>query len=302
MQLTFLGTSGSLPTIERSLPCVALRINSEVILFDCGEGTQRQLMNSRLSFMKINKILITHFHADHFLGIAGLIQSMNFNDRKKPLEIFVPKGGKHFVKKLLSSGYFNPTFEIIVREVKDKETVKCNGYDIKVRRAEHLVPNIAYCIEEHRRKGKFNVQKAKELGIPEGRLYGELQKGKTIFLNGRKITPRMVLGEGRRGRKIVYSGDTVPCKAIIELSKNADVLIHEAIGDSSLQKKANKYGHSTAKQSAEVAKEANVKQLILIHLSPRYKEIEILEKEAKEIFENTIVAKDFMELEVKRED
>lgn len=302
MQLVFLGTSGSLPTIERNLPCIALKINSEIILFDCGEGTQRQLMNSNLSFMKISKILITHFHADHFLGIAGLIQSMNFNDRKNSLQIFTPKYGIEFIKKLLSVGYFNPTFEIFVKELKDKETINCNGYDIKVREVKHLVPSLAYCVEEHKRKGKFNLQKAKDLRIPEGKLYRELQNGRSIILNGKKITPNMVVGKKRKGRKIVYSGDTLPCKAVIELSKNADVLIHEAIADSSLQKKAEQYGHSTAKESAEIAKIANVKKLVLVHISPRYKTVEILEKEAKEIFENTIVAKDFMELEVKVDD
>lgn len=302
MQLVFLGTSGSLPTIERNLPSVALKVNSEIILFDCGEGTQRQLMSSKLSFMKISKILITHFHADHFLGIPGLIQSMNFNDRKNPLEIFTPIYGIEFIKKLLSVGYFIPSFEIIVKELRDKDKIKCNGYDIKVREVKHLVPSLAYCIEEHKRKGKFNLQKAKELGIPEGRLYGKLQNGKTIYLNGRKITPNMVLGKKRKGRKIVYSGDTLPCKEVIELSKNADVLIHEAIVDSSLEKNAREYGHSTAKESAEVAKIAKVKQLILMHISPRYKDTALIEKEAKEIFENVIVAKDLMELEVKRED
>lgn len=296
MQLTFLGTGGSWPTPERNVAAVALRIDKEIILFDCGEGTQRQFMISNLSFMKISKILISHFHGDHFLGIPGLIQSMYLNNRKKELEIFGPKGTIELFKNLMSIGYFTPTFRVKVFDLKDKDVLNFKTYDIRAREMDHNeIPTLSYSIEEHERKGKFNLKKAKKLGIPDGPLFRKLQNGDSIIINKKTIVPEMVIGKPRKGKKIVYSGDTRPCEAIIELAKNSDILIHDSTLSSELQEKAHQYGHSTAEQAAKIAKKANVKKLFLIHISPRYKDTINLEREAKSIFKNSIVTNDFLE-------
>ncbi len=298
MKLVFLGTGGSWPSRERNVSSIALKMNGEIILLDCGEGTQRQLMQSSLSFMRIKKILISHFHGDHFLGVPGLIQSMYLNERSEPLEIFGPKGTTYIINSLLSLGYFNPTFDIITHDLKDKDNVVCEGYEIKIRSVDHGVPTLAFCIEEQPRKGRFNQEKALELGIPEGPLFRKLQEGETIVHDGVTVKPEIVMGEPRKGRKIVYSGDTKPTQAVIELAKDCDVLIHDATLDQGLEEKASDFGHSSAAQAAFVAKEAGVKVLFLTHISPRYKDGLILEDEAKKIFQNSYLATDFLEYDV----
>lgn len=299
MQIVFLGTGGSWPSKDRNVSAVAVRIGSDVLLFDCGEGTQRQLMSSNVSFMKINRILISHFHGDHFLGLPGLIQSMSLNNRKKPLEIYGPHGTVKLVNILINLGYFTPTFDFIVKDLKDNDTIKCDGYIIKAKTAEHNVPTLAYAVEENTRPGRFNVKKAKKLGIPEGPLFRRLQKGENVTVKGRRITPDMVLGRPRKGKKIVYIPDTKPSEAIADFAKGSNVLIHDATADSSLEKKANKYGHSSARQAAVTAEKAGVKLLFLTHISPRYKDAGILEKDAKKVFPNSLVAEDFLEYDVK---
>ena len=173
------------------------------------------------------------------------------------------------------------------------------GYKIKVLRTRHNVPSIAYCLEENERPGKFDKKKALSLGIPEGSLFGKLQKGKSVMIGEKMIAPKMVLGEPRPGRKITISGDTTPCKELIKFAKSSDVLIHDGTFDSTLEEKANRYGHSTAKQAAEIAKKAGVEKLFLVHISPRYKNGGILEREAREIFEKSFVAEDLMEIEIR---
>ena len=299
MQIVFLGTGGSWPSKDRNVSAVAVRIGRDVLLFDCGEGTQRQLMSSNVSFMKINRILISHFHGDHFLGLPGLIQSMSFNNRKNPLEIYGPHGTVKLVNIIINLGYFTPTFDFVVKDLEDNDTVKCDGYIIKAKMAEHNVPTLAYAVEENTRQGRFNVKKAKKLGIPEGPLFRKLQKGENIMVNGEKVTPDMVLGKSRKGKKIVYIPDTKPSKAIADFAKGSNVLIHDATADSSLEKKANKYGHSSARQAAVIAKKAGVKLLFLTHISPRYEDAGILEKDAKKVFSNSVVAEDFLVYDVK---
>ena len=299
MQIVFLGTGGSWPSKERNVSAVAMRIGSDVLLFDCGEGTQRQLMSSNVSFMKINRVLISHFHGDHFLGLPGLIQSMSLNNRKKPLEIYGPHGTVKLVNIIINLGYFTPTFDFVVKDLKDNDTVKCDGYIIKAKTAEHNVPTLAYAVEEDTRQGRFNVKKAKKLGIPEGPLFRRLQKGENVTVNDKMVTPDMVLGKSRKGKKIVYIPDTKPSKAIADFAKGSNVLIHDATADSSLEKKANKYGHSSARQAAVIAKKAGVKLLFLTHISPRYEDAGILEKDAKKVFSNSVVAEDFLVYDVK---
>jgi len=299
MQIIFLGTSCMIPTKQRNTSAILLRYKNENILLDCGEGTQRQFMMSKYSFMRITKIFITHYHGDHFLGLSGLIQSMNLNDRENDLEIYGPPGTIQTISTMLRLGYFGAGFKIMLHDLKDNEAVTFDKYDVKAFQVDHSVPTFGYVLQEHTRPGKFNLKKAKALGIPAGPLYRKLQSGKSIEINGKKITPDMVLGPPRCGRKIVISGDTKPCEAVIKNAKDADVLIHDACLDSSLEAKAAAYGHSTARQAAEVAKKAKAKLLFLIHHSPRYKDLSILEEEAKAVFENSVAAVDFLTYQVR---
>ena len=295
----FLGTGGSWPTIQRNVSSIAIKRGREVLLFDCGEGTQRQIQKSNLSYMQITKIFITHFHGDHFLGLPGLIQTMQLNDREQPLYIYGPRRTEKLVNEILRLGYFNPSYDIIVHEIKDGEEIGFDGYVIRTAEVCHNVPTLAYAFEEDMRPGRFNKKKALELGVPEGPLFRMLQNGQDVEINGRKITPDMVLGKPRPGRKIVYSGDTRPCESVIKLSENGDLLIHDATFDSTLEKRAAEYGHSTAKQAAEIALKSRVKRLALTHISPRYNDDKMLEEEAKAIFLESFVAKDFYKLEIK---
>jgi ribonuclease Z len=300
LNILFLGTGGSWPTIKRNVTSIAIKRGSEIILFDCGEGTQRQFQKSKQSYMQISKIFITHFHGDHFLGIPGLVQTMQLNDREDPLHIYGPKGMIKLTGQLLSLGYFKPNYEIVSHELNENDVIDFGQYCIKTLKVKHGAPTLAYCLEEKMRPGKFNRPKALKLGIPEGPLFSKLQHGQTIVLkNGKKITPSMVLGPARRGRKIVFSGDTKPTNEMIDFSKNADILIHEATFDSELKDVSGEYGHTTALQAAEIAKKADVEKLYLVHISPRYLDNKVLEDESRSVFKNSFVANDFQEIEIK---
>ena len=300
LSIIFLGTGGSWPTVKRNVSSVALKRAGEIILFDCGEGTQRQFQKSNLSYMQISKIFITHFHGDHFLGLPGIIQTMQLNDRDLPLHIYGPKGINQLLKQILSLGYFKPNYPIFSHIVEEGNVLDFEGYKIYILNVKHGIPAVAYSLVEDIRPGKFDKPKALAMGIPEGPLFSKLQKGETVILkNGKKITSKMVLGPPRNGRKIVFSGDTQPIKEMIDFAKNADILIHEATFESELKDVAGEYGHTTAYQAAEIAKKANVERLFLLHLSPRYINHKIIEDDARKIFKNSFVPKDFEEIEIK---
>jgi len=299
LRILFLGTSGSWPTIQRNVASTAIHRGSEVLLFDCGEGTQRQFQRTSLSYMQITSIFITHFHGDHFLGLPGLIQTMQLNDRTQPLNLYGPPGMNKLAAQILTLGYFRPAYEIISHEIDDGETLHFDDYDIRTMPTTHNVPSLAYSLEEHQRPGKFDKPKALALGIPEGPLFSKLQHGQAITLkNGKKITPDMVLGPPRKGRKIVLSGDTTYDEALVPFAKDADVLIHEATFDSSFAESAE-YGHSTAAQAAAIAKQADVDALFLTHISPRYLDPKVIEDDARTVFPRSFAAKDFQEIEVR---
>jgi ribonuclease Z len=294
MDLIFLGTSGSWPTIKRNVSSLAVKRGGEVILFDCGEGTQRQIQRSQLSYMQINSIFITHYHGDHFLGLPGLIQTMQLNDRKNPLTIYGPQGIHQLVDQILHLGYFKPSYQIIAREVIPEKSIHFEEYDIHVLEVSHGVPTVAYALQEHMRPGRFNKRKALELGIPEGPLFSRLQKGNPIILeDGRHIQPNEVLGPPRNGRKIVYSGDTRYSEKMIAFSEQADALVHEATFDDSFRDIAYQYGHSTITEAATIAKKAKVKKLFLTHISPRYLDPKEIYKEAHKTFKRVIIPNDF---------
>jgi len=299
MKIVFLGTGGTYPSKVRNVTSIAVQIPGEVVMFDCGEGTQRQLMRSPISFMKIKKVFISHLHADHFLGLPGMIQSMSLNGREEDLQVFGPKGTAETVESALNLGYFQSGFKVFSKDLKKEGSLKFPGYTIRFASAEHSVPSLAYALEEDQRPGRFDLEKAKDLGIPEGPLYRRLQEGREVVVKGKRISPGQVLGPPRPGRKVVYSGDTKPSARVTKLSAGADVLIHDCTLDSSHADLASRFGHSTAKEAATVAKRAGVGTLFLVHLSPRYEDHKILEKEAQEVFKESFVASDLSEYVVR---
>ena len=299
MELVFLGTSSAIPTSHRNHSAVALKAFGEIFLFDCGEGTQLQMSKAKISPTKINNIFITHFHGDHILGLPGIIQSMAFRGRKNSLHIFGPKGLVEMVNIIRNFGYFSLTFEIYMHEIDDGIILEEENYRISCSKMNHTVLNFAYSIYEKRRP-KFIREKAIALGINPGPDFGKLQQGISVKVGDAVIQPEQVLGEERKGRKIIYSGDTTPSEQMVEFAEDADLLIHESTFEGIYGDKAYEMGHSTSVQAAEIAKKANVKRLILTHVSTRYKKSDILETEAKEIFENSTVAEDFMQIEVER--
>ncbi|MCI4318458.1 MAG: ribonuclease Z [Thermoplasmata archaeon] len=294
MLLTFLGTAGSWPTKERSASAIALDTETELLLLDCGEGTQRQFFQSSASFMRVRRIFLTHFHGDHFLGLPGLIQSMNLNQRTEPLDIYGPPDAPEMVGRALRMGYFTQRFPIEVHPLEAGATVDLPGYTVRTAAAEHPVPALAFRIDEGPKRGRFDGPLARSLGI-RGPDFARLEAGETVVVGTRSIRPEDVMGPPRPGRSVVYSGDTAPCDGIRKLSAKATLLIHEATTGAELEKEANEWGHSSTRQAAEVAREANVEGLFLTHFSSRYKELEPLEKEAQFVFANARVARDLLD-------
>jgi len=294
-----LGTSSAIPSNQRNHSAVALKAFGEVMLFDCGEGTQRQMTKIKLSPMKVNHIFISHLHGDHFLGLAGMIQSMAFRGRKDPLHIYGPEGIKKTVEYIKKLGYYSLSFPIQLHELEEGVVIEEEEYVIKSCPTLHSVFNLAYSVEE-KKSPRFLIDKAINLGLKPGPNFGKLQKGIPVKLGDEIIRPEQVLGEKRRGRKIVYSGDTQPCAEMVKFSAKADVLIHDSTFDASRKEKAHETGHSTSYQAAEVAKQAKVHCLILTHISTRYRDTKVLKTGATQIFENVIVAEDLMIMEVEK--
>lgn len=299
MEITFLGTASAIPSKNRNHASIALKAFGEVFLFDCGEGTQRQLNFTNISPMKITKIFISHLHGDHILGLPGLIQSMAFRGREEPLTIYGPKGILKIKNCFFNNGFNLVNFEVKVVEIKENGTIIENDeYIIKTEKTKHNLLNYSYSVEE-KKKPRFLREKAISLGVEVGPDFGKLHNGEEVEVNGKIIKPEMVLGEPRKGIKITYSGDSRPCDAMINLAKDSSLLIHEATFLEEDKDKALENGHSTTKEAAEIAKNANVNKLIITHFSNRYTNIKQFKKETKEIFENTTVAKDFMQVLIK---
>jgi ribonuclease Z len=292
MDLTFLGTGGSVPTTKRNTLSIALRLGPEVLMFDCGEGTQRQLMASSVSFMKITRIFITHLHGDHFLGIPGLIQSMNFYGREAPLHIYGPDGTAEMVQNMLLLGVFDRKYEVEGHDLVPGDVVKGSDHMVEAFRASHTIPALGYVFQEDDRPGRFDSDKAKALGVKEGPNFSRLVEGNSVKIGDSVITPDMVMGPPRKGLRLVYSGDTSPCSELRTACVGADVLIHEATVASDLEAKAREFGHSTARDAALLALESKVSTLYLVHISGRYDEVDGLLEESRSIFENTIIPND----------
>ena len=300
LRVTFLGTAGSVPTPERSLPAVLIQRKGEQIMFDCGEGVQRQMIRAKVGFHKKMKVFISHMHGDHVLGLPGLLQTMALLDREKKLEIYGPQGIKRFLEGVKETVQFVLTFPVEIHEIYEAGVVcQEKEYIVEAVWSNHVIPSLAYVFIEKPRSGKFYPEKAKALGVPEGQLWSKLQHGNKVKLpDGRVVNPEDVLGSPRSGRKIAYTGDTRPFKNFSNFATNADLLIHDATLEDALIEKAKDDGHSTPSQAAKNAKKANVKRLILTHISARYTETNLLLERAQKIFKNTQVAKDFMEIEL----
>jgi len=300
MEIVFLGTAGAIPTEKRSLSAVFLDYMGEYFLFDCGEGTQRQMRIAKINFMKINNVFITHLHADHFMGLPGLMQSMDFLKRTKPLEIYGPIGLAKTVDHMLSLGTFVPDhLEIHVHEIMPGVLIKGERYTISCVNTIHTGNSLGYCFQEEEKR-KFLKAKALALGIPEGKLFSALQKGKSVEHKGKKYSPDQVLAPPIPGRKFIYTGDTKPSKQVTEMSAGADILIHDGTYSKEDEDRIEDVEHTTAAQAAEIAKKAKVKKLYLTHISQRYPDASILEKEARKIFPESYVAEDFMRIKIEK--
>jgi len=300
LQIIFLGTAASIPTNSRALPSVVVKRKGEVLMFDCGEGVQRQMIKASVGFHRKMKIFVTHMHGDHVLGLPGLLQTMSLLDRQRELEIYGPVGIKAFVKAIEKTVQFVLTFPVEIHEIRKEGTVcEEKEYEVKAAQTDHVIRSWAYALIEKPRPGRFDPTKAVALGVPKGPLWSKLQhEEKVKALRGTLVKPEQVLGAPRPGRKIIYSGDTRPTKSLLQLSKKADLLIHEATFENEMHEKAKKDGHATPSQAARVAKKANVKRLILTHVSSRYRSTKNLLEQARKIFPQSDMAEDFMEIYV----
>jgi len=271
----------------------------ESLLFECGEGTQRQMMRYGTSFA-LSDIFFSHYHADHYLGVVGLVRTLSLQGRTEPMRLFGPKGGRRVLGAALGVGVERASFEIEIVELEPGAVLGRGDYDLRVFPAEHGGGALGYALVEHERLGRFNPDRARELGVPEGPLWGKLQRGQTVTLaDGTAVTPETIVGAPRPGRKLVYTGDTRPCAATIEASLGADLLIHEATFAEEEAARALETQHATAKEAAQVAKMAGAKRLALTHLSARYsRDPSPLLAEACEVFPETVIAKDGLTIEL----
>ena len=299
LSVTFLGTGAACPTVDRNVAALAVQREGETILFDCGEGTQRQMMRYGVGF-SFTEVFFTHFHADHMLGITGLLRTMGLQDRTAPVTLYGPRGAFRILGAALSLGIERNKFPVEVVEIEAGQRLARDEYDIVVFETEHRADTVGYALAEHTRLGRFHPDRARELGVPEGPLWGRLHKGETVTLDdGRTVGPADLVGSPRRGRTVVYSGDTRPHLALLHAARGADLLIHEATFGGDEAERAIETGHSTAAEAARVALEAGVRQLVLTHISPRYtRDAPELLAEARAVFPETVIARDGLTVEV----
>ena len=297
LDLVFLGTSGSAPTARRAPTALLVRRGGERLLFDCAEGTQRQLMRSSVGLPDLNEIFITHLHADHYLGLPGMLKTFALRQRDSALTVYGPPGLRDLYGSL-GRVFGRLTYPVEIDELRAGETLERDGYRILVFPVDHGVSAVGYALVEDERPGRFDVETAESLGIPHGPERGALQRGEEVTLaDGRVFAPEAVVGAPRPGRRIVIPGDTAPAETVRALAEGADVLVHEATFADEEADRAAETMHSTARQAAEVARDARVRLLALTHVSPRYFGPELL-REAREVFPDTVLPRDFDTIEV----
>ncbi|MBW2981925.1 ribonuclease Z [Candidatus Woesearchaeota archaeon] len=294
MQIIFLGTSCAMPTKERNHISIFVSYSSEGILFDCGEGTQRQLRIAGIKPTKITKILISHWHGDHTFGLPGLISTLSTSEYTKTLRIYGPKGTKEFIKNIFKSAVFENRINLEVIEIKEGVFFNGKDYQLEAYPLKHKTETLGFRFVE-KNKRRINVPFIKKIGIPEGPLLGKLQEGKSVTWKGKRISVKEATYTVK-GRIIAYLADSIPNKNSLKIAKDADILIAESTYTSELQEKADQYMHMTAKEAGLIANQANVKKLILTHFSTRYKDTHVLEEDARNVFDNVEASKDFMKV------
>jgi ribonuclease Z len=298
MRVTFLGTAASRPTVGRNVSSVLVNRAGELLLFDCGEGTQRQMMRYGTGF-GVHDIFFTHMHADHFLGVIGLLRTMGLQGREEPIRLWGPEGSAQVLTDAVNLGVDRVGFPVEILELPADTHIRRAGYEIVAFKANHGVRALGYAIIEDVRLGRFNLERARELGVPEGPLFGRLHRGESVEVDGRTIGPEDIVGEPRPGRRFIYTGDTRPSAETVEISRSADLLVHDATFGEEEAERARATGHSTAREAAEIAERSGVLRLVLTHLSARYADDpRLLEREAREVFAMSSVAYDGLEIEI----
>ena len=296
LQVYFLGTAGALPTPNRNPACIMIRHGSDTLMFDCGEGTQQQMMRSKSGFT-LDAIFVTHWHADHYLGIPGLIQTLSFMGREDPLTIYGPRGVNKFVDIVRELAKNNLKFSLHASELAPGSVVPFNGYHVEAFDTDHGIVSLGYILTEDSRLGRFDRDHAIELGVPPGPLFGRLQRGEAVTLirDGveHEIQPAEVVGSPRPGRTVVYTGDTRPCYGEwMKSAKEADLLIHDATFDDSEPGRAVEVFHSTAGEAGAVAEAINAQRLALVHISSRYTSMTTHIQDAKKSYTGEVIAPD----------
>ncbi len=298
IRVTFLGTAASRPTVRRNVSSIAVQREGDVFLFDCGEGTQRQMMRYATGF-SLGEIFITHLHADHFLGITGLLRTMALQGRTEPLHIYGPPGSRPTLQNAVELGVDRVSFPLTIQELEVGARASHEEYDVVALRVNHGTQALGYALVEHERLGRFDVERARALGIPEGPLFGKLHSGEAVEVDGQMIEAAEVVGTPRPGRVVVYTGDTRPADTVIEMATGAALLIHEATFGDEEADRAHQTYHSTARGAAAVALKAGVARLCLTHVSARYADDPApLEQEAREVYPEAVVARDGLVVEI----
>jgi ribonuclease Z len=295
LEVTFLGTGASAPSARRSTAAVLVARGGDRLLFDCGEGTQRQMQKS-LGLTQVDEIYLTHFHADHMLGLPGLLKTYDLTERERPLTIYGPRGLRDLIQSL-GRVLGRVGYKLDLVELEAGDAIPCEGGEIRSFPVEHSVRAFGYVLVEADRPGRFDLDAAKRLGVKEGPDFAALQRGESVNGSSGSVEPGEVVGEPRLGRTIVITGDTAPCGATVEVAKGADLLIHDASFAEEEAQRAADTGHSTVGQAGAVAREAEVKLLALVHISSRYHVGKVLE-EAKEVFEPVVAPRDFDVIEL----
>jgi ribonuclease Z len=299
MKLVFLGTSAAQPTAERGMTCICLVLDREILMFDAGEGAQIAFSKAKLGWNKKMKIFVTHLHGDHCVGILGLLQTMSLQNRTESVDIYGPTGIEEFIAANLKILNFGLTFPVRITRIKEGLVFDDYGFSVHVCEAEHSISAYSYLFTEKDRPGKFYPEKAKELGIPEGKLWHDLQNGNEVKVGERLVRPSDVTGEKRQGIKIGISGDTRPTAKLVEFFKGCNYMTFDSTYSDALQDKAKENFHSTSKEAAELAKKAGVSNLILTHFSARYENVQELVNEANAIHGSVTAARDLLEIDIK---